>query len=84
MKMYVTYFDGVEDVFEGVVDYYTDVLSPEFLRIEMDDFSSALVKIEAIISVYFVPDEDDLADEDVVTDIVNKETSKAEYGYETD
>lgn len=78
MKMYVTYFDGVEDVFEGVVEYYQDVLTPEFIRIEMDDFSSALVKSEAILSIYFVPEEDD--------EIVEETSEVAEggYGYETD
>ena len=64
MDINVLYLDGTESVFEGVTDFYDSPHFENFIELEMDDFSRALIRKEYVPELYTAPDGDDLDVED--------------------
>lgn len=60
MDINVLYLDGTESVFEGVTGFYDSLQFENFIELEMDDFSRALIRKEYVLELYTAPDEDDL------------------------
>lgn len=60
----IVYVNGEESNFDGVIDIYEDVQFPEFLIVEMDDFSKARISREMVLEIFTMADQDDFDPED--------------------
>ena len=71
MDLYIEYLDGEANVFEDVTDVYPDTQLEEFIRVEMNDFSYALIQRGYVRELYTVTDADDFDDEDDGVEVID-------------